>query len=78
MDNISSFQLEWITFEPVYEEKFILVSLHMFTIFNTLIIIPSCYGIIWFERDNHLRTLINQGSNIIKHSKIVAFTNLQP
>jgi hypothetical protein len=60
MDSINSFQLEWITFDPLNEEKLTQVLLHCFTILSSLLIIPLCYGIIWFERNNHFRTLINQ------------------
>jgi hypothetical protein len=60
MDSINSFQLEWITFDPIYEETLVRVLLHIFTTLSGFFIIPSCYGIIWFEWNSHFRTLINQ------------------
>lgn len=60
MDSINSFQLEWIAFDPIYEETLVRVLLHIFTTLSGFFIIPSCYGIIWFEWNSHFRTLINQ------------------
>ena len=49
-----------ISFVPIYEAHFSHAFSLIVSIPSTIITLPLIYGIIWFEKNNHQRTLINQ------------------
>jgi hypothetical protein len=51
---------EEISFEPIFEDRPIKTLSVLISIFGALFTVPLIYGIIWFEENNHFRTLINQ------------------
>ncbi len=62
MSNTTTFESEFeiISFLPYYEHT-ILKEVFFFTcVLSNLVSIPLIYGIIWFEQNNHLTTLINK------------------
>ena len=58
----SSSHLEIIDFEPIFEDRPMKTISVLVSIFGAILAIPLLYGIIWFEENNHFRTLINQVS----------------
>ena len=57
---ITNFSLEFVTFEQVYREEFLKWVFFLVLSLTSFLTIPLIYGIVWYERNRHYRTLINQ------------------
>ena len=57
--NITNFNLEFISFEQVYKEDSVKLSCLVATSLSCFATIPLTYGIVWYEKNRHYRTLIN-------------------
>lgn len=57
---IQNFSLELISFEAVYKEDIAKYSFFALSILNTFVTVPMGFGVIWYEQNNHYRTLINK------------------
>jgi hypothetical protein len=51
-----------IVFEALFHDRPIKTASVAVSVVGAVVCMPFVYGIIWFEENNHLRTLINQGS----------------
>jgi hypothetical protein len=60
LSSIKNFSLERISFEQVYREPVVKPVFLASSVALGCINIPLCYGIIWYEQNNHYRTLINK------------------
>jgi len=60
MFNNSTNEIEIISFAPYYEHTIHKEVFFFICILSNFITIPLIYGIIWFEQNNHLTTLINK------------------
>jgi hypothetical protein len=58
--NLTESAIEDINFESLFRDRPIKTISVLASIVGGGISIPFVYGIIWFEENNHLRTLINQ------------------
>jgi len=54
------FNLESISLEQVHNEDLIKLTFFLLSVMSSCVTIPLIYGIVWFERNHHYRTLINQ------------------
>jgi len=57
--NIYNFNLELISFGQVYREDRIKLGFWLASTLSILLAVPLTYGIVWYERSRHYRTLIN-------------------
>ena len=57
--DIINFNLEDISFEQVYKEDFLKYSFLVITSLSSFLTIPLTFGIVWYEKNRHYRTLIN-------------------
>ena len=56
----NSSQVDLITFESVFEDRPMKTLSVLISVLGAIFTVPLIYGIIWFEENNHFRTLINQ------------------
>ena len=54
------FNLEFISLEQVHQEDVIKICYFLISILSSFVTIPLIYGIVWYERSHHYRTLINR------------------
>ena len=53
-------QIEDISFENIFQDRPMKTLSVIISVIGAIISVPLMYGIIWFEENNHFRTLVNQ------------------